>query len=213
MQLGVALFIHANLQPYVVAYFFDNHAYQGRLSNFFPTFLVYAFCVLGLLIGLPLGKRVLEPKVFTTGELPKTQDPRYVYLFGSFFASLCVLLASFLPSSHFWLYAVIMGLAGGFFSGVAYQAPMVASQLFFPDWKSGINNWLMVGLAVGIVTYSCLTAVWATTDCDNTAAACEPNLTRLLRYLAFCMFGHSALATILLSMPHQHLNVEDMSQL
>lgn len=128
MQLGVALFIHANLQPYVIGYFFSGgKVYQDGLSHFSPTFLVYALCVIGMLFGLPIGKKMLEPEVFVINELPKTRQPRLVYFCGSLVTSLCVLIASFLGSSHFWLYALLMGLAGGFLTGVAYQAPNVAS--------------------------------------------------------------------------------------
>ena len=61
----------------------------------------------------------------------------------------------------FWVYALLMGLANGIFSGMAYQAPMIACQLYFPDWKLSVNALLLFGLAAGIATYSCLTAYWA----------------------------------------------------
>ena len=73
MQLGVALFIHANIQPYVAANFFNDatttnkvtsidEIYKIGLSNFFWTYLVYALCLVGMLLGLSLGKRFLVPE-------------------------------------------------------------------------------------------------------------------------------------------------------
>lgn len=76
-----------------------------------------------------------------------------------------------------------------------------------------MNCLILVGLASGIATYSYLTAVWAVADCNETDTECIPDLPRALRILAFCMVGHSLAATILLSVPHQHLNAEDISHL
>ena len=73
MQLGVALCIHANIQPYVAYTFFPKQGttkpyknvdeiYESSLLNdFFFTYLVYAFCMVGMLIGLASGKRFLMP--------------------------------------------------------------------------------------------------------------------------------------------------------
>ena len=166
-----------------------------------------------MLIGLPCGKKLLEPKIFSNGELPETRDPRWVYFISSIASSLCILLASFICMTNFWMYALFVGLLSGFFSGLAYQAPMVACQLFFPDWKVGLNGWLMVGLACGIATYSMITAFGATRHCDDAAEVCVPDLASTLRQFSYYMLGHSVLASLLLTRPVDHLNAEDMSQL
>ena len=73
--------------------------------------------------------------------------------------------ASFLVDAsfenRFWVYAVLMGFLNGLFSGVAYQAPMLACQVFFPDRKPLMGTILLLGSAVGIATYSGLTTFWA----------------------------------------------------
>ena len=72
MQLGVAFFIHANIQPYVAENFFGTSAatqptsmsevYASGLSSFFNTYLVYGLCLLGMLTGLTWGKTLLAPE-------------------------------------------------------------------------------------------------------------------------------------------------------
>ena len=77
----------------------------------------------------------------------------------------CLLGASFLVTTdfknRFWVYAVLMGYFNGLFSGVAYQAPMLACQIYFPDRKSLVGAVLLLGSALGIATYSGLTTYWA----------------------------------------------------
>ena len=174
-QLGVCLSIHANLQPYVAYYFFTEEkassiemVYSIGLNHFCQSYFVYTLCVAGMLIGLPIGKKLLEPDKLSlnTGALPKTRSPRSVYFWSSLLACVCMIVASLIAKNGsgargFWIYALLMGLANGIFSGMAYQAPMIACQLYFPDWKLGVNALLLLGLAVGIATYSCLTAHWA----------------------------------------------------
>lgn len=101
-----------------------------------------------------------------------------------------------------------MGFLNGMFSGIAYTAPMLACHLYFPDRKQFIGTFLLLGLAIGVATYSGLTAHWA--------ASCEPecaDLSHVLRLLAYCMFGHTTLASLLLSTPRKQLNTEEMRQL
>ena len=105
MQLGVALFIHANIQPYVAYAFFApsgdteqaasgiDQIYQTGLTNFFKTYLVYVFCMLGMIIGLTLGKRFLSPSA--------NYQPRIIYFCASMLSTGCILGASFLPTASF----------------------------------------------------------------------------------------------------------------
>ena len=66
MQLGTALYIHANIQPYVATAFFSDKAdgslatsYEEGLPYFFQTYFVYALSILGMVFGLSLGKHLL----------------------------------------------------------------------------------------------------------------------------------------------------------
>ena len=80
--------------------------------------------------------------------------------------------------------------------------------MYFPDRKSLVNTFLLFGLAAGIATYSGLTAYWA----SSCVPACA-DLSVVLRYLAYFMFGHSFVASILLTSPSYQLNNNDMRQL
>ena len=108
--------------------------------------------------------------------------------------------ASFLESARFegrfWVYAVLMGFLNGVFSGVAYQAPILACQVYFPDRKQLIGFLLLLGSALGIATYSGLTSYWAA-DCSVKCA----DLSYILRNLTYCMLGHWLFATIFISSP------------
>jgi len=181
--------------------------YASGIANFFRTYLVYALCLVGMLLGLSLGKRVLTPESFLSQKRNQVSSPRTVFLFSSVAACACLLTASFVcraeAASAFWVYAVLAGFLNGMFSGVAYQAPMLACQLFFPDRKSFVGGLLLLGLALGVATYSLLTAYWAS-DCTS-AFGCA-NLSAILQNLSYCLFGHSVLASALLCLPQQHLN-------
>lgn len=96
------------------------------------------------------------------------------------------------------MYAALVGFLNGMFSGVAYQAPMLACQLFFPDRKPLIGGLLLFGLALGVALYSFLTAFWGADCTDELGCA---NLALILRNLSFYMFGHTVLALILMSTP------------
>ena len=134
----------------------------------------------------------------------------------------CLLGASFLAqadfSKRFWVYAALMGFLNGLFSGVAYQAPMLACQLFLPDRKRLVGGILLFGLACGVVLYSGLTAHWATIGCsaasDESGTTCTVDLTHVLRNLFYCMLGHTVVASILLQSPRQgQLNTQDIRTL
>ena len=80
--------------------------------------------------------------------------------------------------------------------------------MYFPDRKSQVNTLLLFGLASGIATYSGLTAYWA--------YGCVPpysDLSVVLQNLAYCMFGQSLVASLLLTSPSFQLNSNDMRQL
>lgn len=107
MQLGVALFIHANLQPYVANTFFikDDSALVTDVDQiyglgsqfFFLTYLVYALCILGMVLGLALGKKFLATAAdFSTGG---NHSPRKVYFVSSLLANACMLGSSFLVTA------------------------------------------------------------------------------------------------------------------
>ena len=93
---------------------------------------------------------------------------------------------------------ILMGFFNGLFSGIAYQAPMLACQLYFPDRKQLVAGLLLLGLALGLATYSGLTTYWATKNCDVDG---DIDLSLSLRNLSFCMIGHTLVAAILLSTP------------
>ena len=123
-----------------------------------------------------------------------------VYFVSSLMACGCMLGSSFLVASdfdqRFWIYIMLMGYFNGMFSGVAYQAPMLACQVYFPDRKSIVGAVLLLGSALGIATYSGLTALWAA-DCEIKCA----DLSLILRNLFYCMLGHTIVASFLLSTP------------
>ena len=58
-------------------------------------------------------------------------------------------------------FTALFGYLSGFFAGIAYQAPMHAAQLYFPDRKGLVSKLLLLGMASGIGLYSYLTARWA----------------------------------------------------
>ena len=147
MQLGVALFIHANIQPYIAYSFFVkektatsvDHVYMHSEEWFFATYLIFALCMLGMVMGLPIGKSLLLPEtVFirrpsgdqstaVTAIAPEPRNPRTVYLFGSLACAASMLAASTLVGRNFLGFAVLFGWSSGFFAGTAYQAPMLAA--------------------------------------------------------------------------------------
>ena len=120
--------------------------------------------------------------------------------------------ASFLVDAsfenRFWVYAILMGFLNGLFSGVAYQAPMLACQVFFPDRKPLMGTILLLGSAVGIATYSGLTTFWAS-NCEIKCA----DLSYILRNLFYCMLGQCFFASIFISSPRHQLGTEDMRHL
>ena len=67
---------------------------------------------------------------------------------------------------------------------------------------------LLFGLALGVGTYSYLTAMWAA-DCTNGCA----NLPMILRNLFYCMLGHTVFASILMSTPRKQLANDDIRHL
>jgi hypothetical protein len=129
-------------------------------------------------------------------------------------ASGCLFSASYLgemdSKQGFWVYSALMGFLNGMFSGIAYQAPMLACQLYFPDRKSLIGGLLLLSLAIGQALYSYLTSFWAT-DC-TVEHGCA-NLSLILRNLSYFMFGHAMLATVLMSSPRTQLTSDDMRHL
>lgn len=89
---------------------------------------------------------------------------RKIYLLASI-GYLSVLYATAMIVKHeesqqIWTYILLFGFFGGFFSGLAYQAPLLACQIHFPDRKQMINRLFLFGLAVGIALYSYLTSIW-----------------------------------------------------
>lgn len=118
--------------------------------------------MLGMVFGLALGKRLLAQSTAC--------QPRAVYFCSALLATGCIFGASFLPQSsfsyRFWVYALLMGLLNGVFAGVAYQAPMLTCQTYFPDRKQMVGFALLLGSAIGIATYSALTTMWAA-DCTD----------------------------------------------
>ena len=87
---------------------------------------------------------------------------------------------------------------------------MLACQLYFPDRKQQIGTLLLFGLAIGVATYTGLTALWASSSCTNLNCG---DLSVVLRNLFYCMLGHTVVATVLLTTPEKQLNTEDIRQL
>ena len=106
-------------------------------------------------------------------------------------------------------FAALFGYLNGLFAGTAYQAPMLAAQLYFPDRKGLVSKILLFGMASGIGLYSYLTSQWASSAGDS--SICDVKL--LTRYLGACMLGHTALASALLSMPSKQIKNDDLRQL
>lgn len=217
MQLGVALFIHANIQPYIAYTFFVkegtatsvDQVYMQSEDWFFATYLVFALCMIGMVMGLSVGKSLLLPEtVFVSGQSgdqattvttfsQEPRNPRSVYLGGSLACAASMLASSFVVDTSFVAFAALFGYLSGFFAGTAYQAPMLAAQLYFPDRKGLVSKILLLGMASGIGLYSYLTAQWASQGSDS--SICDVQM--LVRYLGGCMLGHSVVAGALLSMP------------
>ena len=179
--------------------------YGDGLANFIQTYLVYGLCMCGMITGLFLGKRFLSPETFLGGKSRSNEpisDPRTVYFLSSLLVFGCIFGASYLAnaefSSRFWIYVILMGFFNGLFSGIAYQAPMLACQLYFPDRKQLVAGLLLFGLAAGLATYSGLTTYWAT---KNGGVDGDIDLSLALRNLSYCMVGHILVASILLSTP------------
>ena len=164
-----------------------------------------------MLMGLALGKRFLSTEVSGRGGrgTRALSSPKAVYFFSSLLSSGCILGARYLVTAEFehrfWVYAVLMGFCNGVFSGVAYKAPMLACQVYFPDRKSLVGFVLLLGSALGIATYSGLTAFWAA-DCRTECA----DLSHILINLFYCMLGHTIVASFLLSSPRKQLGTDDM---
>ena len=89
------------------------------------------------------------------------RNPRTVYLVGSLFCAGCMLASSLVVDKSFIAFIALFGFLSGFFAGTAYQAPMLAAQLYFPDRKGLVSKILLLGMATGIGLYSYLTALWA----------------------------------------------------
>ena len=90
-----------------------------------------------MILGLALGKRFLVADQFEASR--SVQSPVRVYFFAANLANGCLLAASFVAGSTFTqgfpTYLLLMGFLNGMFSGVAYTAPMLSCQLYFPDRK------------------------------------------------------------------------------
>ena len=173
MQFGAALFIHANIQPYVTYWFFLSEdekrlvksieeVYIQTGSNFFYTYLVFALCMIGMVLGLQTGKQMLlnemassDRKNFKASIEPG--NPRNVYLIGALSSTVAMFAASFVVKVNFWAYSALFGFVNGYSTGMAYQAPMHAVQLYFPDRKGLVSKVLLIGMAIGIGLYSYLT--------------------------------------------------------
>ena len=55
-----------------------------------------------------------------------------------------MLAASLVANTNFWIFAILFGGFNGFFAGIAYQAPMHAVQLYFPDRKGTVSKILLL---------------------------------------------------------------------
>ena len=147
MQLGVALFIHANIQPYVAYQFFGekntvtsvDQVYMHSKDSFFATYLIFALCMIGMVMGLSVGKALLLPETVTmngqaggqsgkgTPFAQEPRNPRNVYLIGSLCCAASMLASSAVVDVSFLAFAALFGYLSGFFAGTAYQAPMHAA--------------------------------------------------------------------------------------
>ena len=88
-------------------------------------------------------------------------NPRNVYLIGALASTVAMFASSFVATVNFWAYSALFGFLNGYFAGMAYQAPMHAVQLYFPDRKGLLSKVLLLGMATGIGLYSYLTHYWA----------------------------------------------------
>ena len=125
---------------------------------------------------------------------------------GALASTVAMFAASFVAEVNFWAYSVLFGWVNGFFAGMAYQAPMHAVQLYFPDRKGSVSKVLLLGMAIGIGLYSYLTLYWA-----SEGEIC--NLQTITWYLSACMFCHTCLAGILLSIPSTQIKSDQLRQL
>ena len=133
-------------------------------------------------------------------------SPRKIYLLASL-GYLGVLYAAAILIQHnnsFWTYCLLVGFLGGFFSGLAYQAPLLACQIHFPDRKQMISRLFLFGLAVGIAVYSYLTSVWFSRESD------PKNIANCLINLAYCMSGHVFIAFLLMLDPAILVSKDDL---
>ena len=87
----------------------------------------------GMLIGLAIGKRFLRPTAADHMQQSRggaLSSPCLVYSLSTLLSTGCMFGASYLEAAsfehRFWVYAVLMGFLNGVFSGVAYQAPILA---------------------------------------------------------------------------------------
>ena len=117
-----------------------------------------------------------------------------------------MLASSLVVDKSFIAFVALFGFLSGFFAGTAYQAPMLAAQLYFPDRKGLVSKILLLGMATGIGLYSYLTALWASQG--SAAEICDVKM--IVQYLGMCMLGHSVVASALLSMPSKQIKNDDM---
>ena len=136
------------------------------------TYIVFAFCMFGMILGLSVGKSLmLAEQTFANIQQTSVSEPgnpKCVYIFGAILSSICMLAASLVVNTNFWIFAILFGGFNGFFAGIAYQAPMHAVQLYFPDRKGTVSMILLFSMAAGIGLYSYLTLWWASSGqiCD-----------------------------------------------
>ena len=209
MQLGAALMLHANVQPYVLPVFFNptSDLTLNGINGFTQTYGVWCLNMICMLLGLLLGKRVLIRSVrrSTAGCCGEVTPRAIVFVCCALQVCLLLCIRQVLlktqrdevpASTGFVAYALLFGGLNGLLVGVCYQAPLFAAQMYFPDRKPLIRTILLFGSTLGIITYSLLTTFWANQSAETPAA-------RMMLRLAVCFSFHAAIGSLLLTTPTQ----------
>jgi hypothetical protein len=212
MQLGAALMLHANIQPYILPVFFNasSDMTKSGVNGFSQTYGVWCLIMICMLLGLLIGKRLLLNSVKRSKNYDAKpcieMSPRVIVFTCCLLQVLVLLIAKSIllktqlgempASTGFVLFAILFGAVNGLLIGICYQAPLFAAQLYFPDRKPAIRSILLFGSTLGLIVYSVLTTYWYRSNfADGKAAA------QMIQNLAVSFSAHTVIGSLCISLP------------
>ena len=82
-------------------------------DKFELTYIVFAFCMFGMILGLSVGKSLmLAEQTFANIQQTSVSElgnPKCVYIFGAILSSICMLAASLVVNTNFWIFGILFG--------------------------------------------------------------------------------------------------------